>query len=94
MMNPTSTYLAAVDDAVCQYQYETLEARGVMVFIRELERHGAGLGELFTDDNEPTVRALFGLAKSFEDTAATMCKRIRDAQAVFRDAPTPSNGGD
>ncbi len=74
--------LFAIDDAVCQYQYETLEARGVMEFIRHLERHGAGLGEVFTDDTEPAFRAIFGLAKSFEDAAATMCDRVRAAEAA------------
>ena len=81
-MNPTNTYLSAVDDAVCQYQYQTLEARGVMVFIRELERHGDGIGEFVNDENEPMFRALFGLVKSFEDAAATMCDRVRVAEAA------------
>ena len=79
-MNPTSTYRSAVDDAVCQYQYETLEPRGVTMFIRELERHGDGLGEFVNDEDEPIFRVIFGLAKSFEDAAAKMCDRVRAAE--------------
>lgn len=81
-MNPTSSYLSAVDDAVCEYQNETIESCGVMMLIRELDHESGGtLGTILTDDNEPIFRAVLGLAKSFEDAATTMCKRIRDAEA-------------
>ncbi len=77
------SYLSAVDDAVCQYQGETSEARGVMAFIRELDRCGGGsLGELLTEENESMFLAVFGLAKSFEDAAAKMCDRVRAAEAA------------
>lgn len=87
------SYLSTVDDAVCQYQCEILEPRGVMAFIRELDRCGGGsLGELLTEDNEPMFLVLFGLVKRFEDAGATMCKRIRDGEAVFHAAQTPEGG--
>ena len=81
-MNPTSTYLSAVDDAVCQYQYETIEARGFMEFVRQFEHTYGGLGEILTEENEPAFRAVYGLAKSFQDAAATMCDRVRAAEAA------------
>ncbi len=85
-MNQTSTYLSAVDDAICQYQNETLEARGVMAFIRELDHESGGtLGPFLTDDNEPIFRAVFGLAKSFEGAAAKMCERVRAAETAERE---------
>ena len=45
-----TSYLSAVDDAVCQYQYETLETRGVLAFIRELDHDSGGtLGPFLTE---------------------------------------------
>ena len=83
-----TSYLAAVDDAVCQYQNETLEARGVMAFIRELDHESGGtLGSFLTDDNEPMFRAVFGLAKSFEGAASKMCDRVRAAEAAEHGRP-------
>ncbi len=46
--NREARLLFAIDDAVCQYQYETLEARGFMEFIRKFEHHSGGLGESLT----------------------------------------------
>ena len=54
--------LSAVDDAVCQYQYETIEARGFIEFIRKFEHHSGGLGESLTEENEPAFLAVYGLA--------------------------------
>ncbi len=82
-MTTTSTYLSAVDDAICEYQNETLEARGAMVFIRELDHQTGGyLGELLNEDTEPPFRAILGLAKSFEDAAAKMCDQVRAAETA------------
>lgn len=76
-----TSYRSAVDDAVCQYQCEILEPRGVMAFIRELDRCGGGsLGDLLTEENEPMFLVLFGLAKRFEDAAAKMCDLVRVAE--------------
>ena len=76
-----TSYLAAVDDAVCQYQNETLEARGVMAFIRELDHESGGtLGTLLTEENELVFRVAFGLAKSFEAAATKMCDMVREAE--------------
>ena len=81
-----TSYLAAVDDAVCQYQNDTLEPRGVMAFIRELDHESGGtLGTLITEDNELIFRTVFGLAKSFQDAATKMCERVREAEEAERE---------
>ena len=86
---PEARLLYDIDDAVCEYENDTLKASALMTLISQLDHECGGAMKGFTNDTEPTLRLILDAAQSFENAGAMMCKRFRDAEAVFHDAPTP-----
>ena len=92
LLVPEARLLYDIDDAVCEYENDTLKASALMTLISQLDHECGGAIEGFTNDTEPLLRLILDAAQSFENAGAMMCKRFRDAETVFHDAPTVAGG--
>ena len=89
---PEARLLYDIDDAVCEYENDTLKASALMTLISQLDHECGGAMKGFTNDTEPTLRLILDAAQSFENAGVMMCKRFRDAETVFHGAPTVVGG--